>query len=211
MRTLFFLVSFFIASVFSAQTYTDEEKLQGYALENDHVIFLFEPLLYNVNPSKVNVTGSFRNWDQDMNNKNWIMKKENNIWTLNVSNKEFKSVAPDTEFKFRIDDGKWLSPPANVQNEKGGNLVFLKDVVIPGLKAVILGPYSIRAIITGGRSLLKEDYRVIDAAGNEIKISSILPNTSTETLISTSEPMDIKRVYFLEVPKQGLKTFCSYD
>jgi len=211
MNKLFLLVSLFIVFGASSQPFTEKERLQGYALNEDNVIFIFDPGIYSVNPSTVAITGSFRNWDQDMKNDYWLMKKEGKIWTREIVNNDFSAIPPNAEFKFRINEGEWLSPPSAASNEKGGNLVFMQDVVLPGLKAEIIGPQSIWAELTGSRPLNKSDYRLTDAKGNEIPIAGILPNTSTEMLISPATPIDIKRVYFLEIPSLQLKTFCSYD
>ena len=211
-RKAFLIIAvLFISSGLQAQNYSDEEMIQGYTLTDGKVIFLFNPEIYQVEATQVFVTGSFRNWDQDLNNTDWIMKKEGNIWILEVPNKDFESIPPNAEFKFRINDGEWLSPPSLATNEKGGNLIFMHDIVIGSLRAEIHGSYTIWAKITGNRLLSKEAFRLTDAEGNQIEIAGVLPNTSEKTLITTSSPMDIKRVYFLEIPSLGLKSFCSYD
>jgi pullulanase/glycogen debranching enzyme len=211
MKSIIFIIAFLIGLSLVGQTYTETEKLQGYAVKNGDVIFLLDPGLYRISPSNAYVTGSFRNWDQDLKNEMWQMKQEDNLWVLKVENTNFKNINPQAEFKFRIDDGTWLRPPASAPNQKGGNLIFLKDLTIPGIKAEIVDAYTIWAIITGERSLCKTDYRITDAAGNNVPIATVLPNTSTETLITTTQPMDIRRVYFLEMPDKNIKSFCSYD
>ncbi|MEJ2593608.1 MAG: pullulanase, partial [bacterium] len=211
MNKLLILFAFALPGLLIAQPYTDEEKLQGFVHNGDKVIFLFDPSLYDVAPEKVVVTGTFRNWDQDMNDNQWTMAYKDKLWTLEVPNRDYGRIAPGAEFKFRIDNGKWLSPPEGAPNEKGGNLTFLKDFVVPGVKAELRDDHTIWATITGARPLDKKDYRVTMADGTEIPIAGVLPNTSTGTLISTETPMDIRRVYFLEIPSLGLKTNCSYD
>jgi len=205
------LILFLFHISFSAFSFTEEEKLQGYALENEDVFFIFDPILYNVSPSFVTITGSFRNWDQNMKDESWILQPSNTVWSLKVKNTNFSNIKPNEEFKFRIDKGKWLAPPSIAKNERAGNLVFMKDEVIASMKAEIKGPYTIWATIDGDRPLLPSDYRITDAKGNEIPIAGVLPNSVTTTLISTKEPMDIKRIYFLEIPSLNLKSFCSYD
>ncbi len=211
MKILILTTALMLSGLISGQTFNDEDKLQGYSITVDDVIFIFDPTLYNVSPEKVVITGSFRNWDQNMNDNEWSMKKSNDIWTLKLSNAGFEKIYPNDEFKFRVNEGTWLSPPTNATNEKGGNLTFMQDFVIPGLKAELINSYTIWANITGNRILQKEAYKITDANGNEISIAGILPNTSTGTLVTTADPMDIKRVYFLEIPSLGLKAHCSYD
>ena len=211
MKYLLLTLTFILSGIITAQGFTDVEKLQGYSVTVDEVIFVFDPNIYNVNPEKVVVTGSFRNWDQNMNDNNWVMDKSDEIWTLKISNANFEKIYPNEPFKFRIDDGEWMSPPADAPNEKGGNLTFMQDFVVPGLKAELKNPHTIWAEITGERLLKKDAYKLTDAKGIEIPIAGVLPNTSTGTLITTAEPMDIKRVYFLEIPSLGLKEHCSYD
>ncbi len=211
MRFLIVSVSLFFTTLLYSHQFSKTEILQGYAFEKEVIVFIFDPVLYEVNPERVVITGSFRNWDQNMNHADWLLKESNGIWTLKVSNSDFSVIRPNDEFKFRIDDGKWLSPPSNAENEKGGNFVFMKDYIIPGLKAELRGSYTIWANIIGERPLQESAYQVKDAEGNVIPIAEVLPNTATETLISTSEPLDIKRVYFLEIPSLELKSHCSFD
>lgn len=211
MKPYLLIFSIFLVSAIVGQDFSYIEKLQGYAHKDDVTTFILDPGLYDVNPEKAVVTGSFRNWDQDMNNIDWIMKKEKDTWILRIKNKDFSVINPNAEFKFRVDRGNWLTVPANAVNNKGGNLIFMKDLTLPEIKTELKGPYTIWAKITEERPLLKSDYKLTDAEGNIIPIAGILPNTTSETLISTAEPLDIKRVYFLEIPKLGLKSFCSYD
>lgn len=210
-KVLTFIFSILLVWSSSGQSYTEEDKLKGYEVDGERLIFLFDPELYSEEPEKVVITGTFRNWDQDMNNEEWNMKKSDNLWTLKINNEGFAKIYPNAEFKFRINDGKWLNPPSSAPNEKGGNLIFMKDYVIPGLKAELRGPHTIWVRVTGKRPLNKSAYRITDASGNVVSISTVLPNTSSDLLVTTSEPMDIKRIYFIEIPSLKLKTHCSFD
>jgi len=211
MKYLALLFSLFVTTFLYGQSFSNADKIQGYSAQNDSAVFIFDPSVYHVNPNKVVVTGSFRNWDQDMNNQEWIMEKSNTFWILKIKNEKFKVIKPHDEFKFRINEGQWLNPPDDATNIKGGNLVFMKDEIIPEIKAELRDEYTIWANIIGKRPLSKSAYRVFDASGNEVPIAGVLPNTATETLITTGEPMDIKRVYFLMIPSLDLKSFCSFD
>ena len=188
-----------------------DDILQGYTVQGDSTIFLFDPEVYGVNPNKVVVTGSFRGWDQSMTDPTWSLKRTSHIYSLSIFNPEFDVIAPNAEFKFRIDDGEWLSPPEESTNEKGSNLVFMKSDIKKQLKAEILDNHTIWADIIGDRPLNKDGYVLTDVSGNRIPIATILPNTLRETLIKTAVEIDRRRVYFLEIPSIDLKTFCSYD
>ncbi len=62
MKSSLLLFLLFLTTLLNAESFTKEEKLQGYALNNENVIFVFDPAIYNVNPDKVIVTGNFRGW-----------------------------------------------------------------------------------------------------------------------------------------------------
>lgn len=211
MKLIFLMFTLFFVSNLFGQQFSYDQKIQGYVHENEISTFIFDPEIYGVDPEKVVLTGSFRNWDQDMNNTEWLMEKENDIWILKIPNDGFKKIRPNTEFKYRINDGTWLRPPANAKNEKGGNLVFMKDHMVAEIKAELRSPTAVWAKITGKRLLDKSAYKLTDAEGNEIPIASVLPNTAEETLITPAKPLNIKRVYFLEIPSLNIKSFCAYD
>ena len=42
-------------------------------------------------------------------------------------------------------------------------------------------------------------------------LASVLPNTETELLITPAEALDIRKVYYLEIPQQNLRSWCSFD
>ena len=186
-------------------------ELQGYEQEGDKVIFLFDEEVYQKQPIKVVVTGNFRNWDQNMDDPNWQLQKLGTQWKLTIENKDFKVLQPNNEFKFRIDNGTWMDPPANAPNERGGNLVLMHNLEVNELLAEIQHPKAIWATIKGMRPLNKEAYRLTDAAGNRLEIAKVLPNTASLTLIIPKDPLNPKRVYFLEIPNLELKAFCSFD
>ncbi len=100
-----------------SQNYTTEEKLQGYATNNENITFIFDPTNYNVNPEKVTVTGKFREWDASIDNDAWQLKKANDLWLLTKNNSEHKTIQPNTKFKFRMNGGDWMQPPAEASNK----------------------------------------------------------------------------------------------
>ncbi len=194
----------------SAQSYTYEEMNLGYAVRDTFVHFIFSPLIYGTDPQKVVVTGSFRSWDQNMSDENWMLRPDGDLFTL-ILRDPSKWLSPNDEFKYRINDGEWMSPPSEAINEKGGNLVYMKTAITMGLKAELINSQTIWAEVIGERSLDPGDYKLTDAWGREVAIAEVLPNDANQTLIGTAFPIDQRRVYFLEIPKLGLRTACRYD
>ncbi|KAA3663059.1 MAG: pullulanase [Calditrichaeota bacterium] len=209
------LSSLILASILSvsihAQSFTDEQKSRGYAVFGDKVTFIFDETLYDVAPQNVFITGEFRNWDSSTENPDWFLKKTGEQWLLTIDNSEFAVIKPNTKFKYRIDDGEWMSPPAEAPNEKGGDLIFMQQEITKGLKAELKNENLIWAEILGERPLVPSAYRIIDARGNEIPVAGVLPNESRTTLIVPAQPLDKKRVYFLAIPSLELKAHCSFD
>ncbi len=194
-----------------AQSFSIEEKLQGYAQTEDKLTFIFDPNLYDVEPKTVFVTGGFRAWDSAIDNPDWMLKKQNELWTLSIDNSDFSILAPNTPFKFRIDNGEWLAPPTDAKNEKGGNLVFMQQEIIIGLKAELISNHLIWAEVNIDRPLNAEAYQIKDAQGNIIAVKSVLPNSKNSTLIVPAKALNKKRVYYLEIPSLNLQSICSFD
>ncbi len=213
MRKTVIYLSFLLLNLnLVGQSWTGDQLNQGYALFGSKLTFIFEESLYNVQPSKVVVTGEFRGWSQDMNDEQWNLQKTGNAWLLTIDNTDFAIVKPNTKFKFRVDDGDWLDPHAGAKNVSGSDLVFEPDYVSAGLKAELLANGSIWAEISGfKRPLTPNAYRIVDAQGNEYPVKTVLPNGATTTLISTDPPLDKKRVYFLEIPNHNLSSHASFD
>lgn len=212
MKQNILLLSFLLLSFIGlGQSFTGQQVNQGYAIFSDDVSFIFDEGLYHKHPEKVVVTGSFRGWDSDMDNPEWELKKVGSQWILTISNKDFEVISPQAEFKFRIDEGEWLSPASVAPNNKEGNLIFMQDVVLPGLKAELKNDRLIWANIVGERPLNPEAYLITSAAGDTIKVKGVLPNEATTTLIIPATPLDKKRVYYLHIPSQELSALCSYD
>ncbi|MEO1652054.1 MAG: pullulanase, partial [Bacteroidota bacterium] len=150
-----------IAQVFQAQ-----EVLQGYAHKDDTTFFLLSEKQYTISQvSRVVLTGSFRNWSQDMDDPGWQLKPlGDGLWMLALANPNYENIPPQAEFKFRIDDGKWLDPPTMAPNAKGGNFIFLSNVISPQIKAEIIGEKAIWAYIDGlERPLDPQAYRLLNA------------------------------------------------
>lgn len=208
-----FVTIFLLIGAFSAfsQSFTGDQKTQGYGVFGDKLTFIFDEALYQVKPTQVYVTGEFRNWDQSLDPEQWKLKQTGEQWLLTIDNTDFAIVKPNTKFKFRIDDGEWLDPPAESTNVKGSDLVFMMSSDKIPLLAELKSETLIWAEINVERPLVPEAYVIKDAKGNEIKVAGVLPNGAATTLITPAEPLDKRRVYFLEMPGQNLRTHCSFD
>ncbi|MDW3193243.1 MAG: alpha-amylase family glycosyl hydrolase [Cytophagales bacterium] len=206
--TFFLLIGAFTAFT---QSFTGDQKTQGYGVFGDKLTFIFDEALYQVKPKQVYVTGEFRNWDQSLDPEEWKLKQTGEQWLLTIDNSDFAIVKPNTKFKFRIDDGEWLDPAAASTNVKGSDLVFMMSNDKIPLLAELKSETLIWAEINVERPLVPEAYVIKDAKGNEIKVAGVLPNGSATTLITPAEPLDKRRVYFLEIPEQNLRTHCSFD
>ncbi|MEM9326075.1 MAG: alpha-amylase family glycosyl hydrolase, partial [Bacteroidota bacterium] len=208
--TLFFSLAC-IHFLGAAQSFTSDQTTQGYGLFGDKMTFIFDESLYQVKPKRVFVTGEFRNWDASSTPGPWDLKKTGTQWLLTIDNTNFSTVKPNTKFKYRIDDGEWLAPPDEVPNAKGGDLVFMQEVGLAGMTAELKNDRLIWADIRGERPLLPSAYRITTAQGEEIPVAGVLPNGSTTTLVVPKEPLDKRRVYFLEIPHLNLTAHCSFD
>ena len=146
-----------IVLIFTLITFLGKaQNANGYSYQNDTLTFIFDESNYKENVVKtVVVTGSFCNWNQDMADRKWQLNKEKNgVWTKKIYNPNFEMIKTNTSFKFRINDGKWLDPPANASNIDGGNLIFMKGIEPPALAATLLSDEQIEITLKG---IKKED------------------------------------------------------
>ena len=197
-----------------AQEFTETHYLQGYAHQQDTSYFLFySPHYTDAAPKRVVLTGSFRSWSQDMAGSDWQLESSSNsLWIIAIYNPNFTVIPPRAEFKFRINEGQWMAPPAEAPNEQGSNLLFMHEFTVPHLWAELRNPNAIWVRLQGvQRPLHTAKWKLTDATGTEIPIRTILPNTETESLVIPSTPLDIRRVYYLEIPHLQLKNWCSFD
>ncbi len=200
-----------ISASMKGQTITKEDRYKGYIISDSTVTFLFDPQIYGVIPEKVVVTGIFRKWDANVNNQAWQLSPDGDIWKLEIANSDFLIIKPNDKFKYLMDDGIWLQPPSLAPNSNNGDLTFEPMDELQALTAEIIDETTIWAMISGDRPLDVSAYRLTDSKGREIEIAAVLPNTSKETLIKSAEALDIRKVYFLEIPTFHLKSFCSFD
>lgn len=192
-------------------------RQQGYQLQDGVIHFLFDPELYGIDrPSRVVVTGAFRNWDANMQDTKWQLQEDatSGVWSLNVPNPQYTVIPPASPFKYRINEGTWMDPPETASNREAGNLIFEPGAEPPRLKAEIQGEKAIWVRLSGtgvSRSLAPLDYKLTDAKGALVPVAAIVPRTSTELLLVPASPIDRRRVYYLEYPANGLKTLCRRD
>ena len=184
---------------------------QGYILNANILTFIFDPQVYNVPTDKVIVTGTFRDWDQSLDDKKWELIKKGELFKLDIDLNNNLEITPNTQFKFRINDGKWMDPPAMATNIKSGNLVFDPQEIIKSLRAELINETTIIAFVKGVRPLQSTEYVLTNAAGKRIEIAEVLPSNAERTIIIPAQPIDIRRVYYLEIPALDLTTWCSYD
>ena len=89
-RILLFVTLFSVFTQLSlAQSFTGEQNQQGYAIFGDKLTFIFDENLYDIKPTKVYVTGEFRNWDAASDQKEWELKKTGEQWLLTIDNIDF--------------------------------------------------------------------------------------------------------------------------
>jgi pullulanase/glycogen debranching enzyme len=202
-----------LGSQLMAQVYTEEERLQGYAVRLDTTIFVFDPAINGLEtPDRVVVTGSFRGWSGNMEDRQWTLAQHGDVWTLLVPDTEHTVIPPGSPFKFRVDEGEWIEPPSSAPNAVGGNLIYMKGLAPPALHAEIEDKSTIWARFSGVNAPLNpEAYRLTDADGREIPIARVLPNTRTTVLVVPGEPLDRRRIHFLEVPSLELRSLTFFD
>ncbi|MDX1908866.1 MAG: alpha-amylase family glycosyl hydrolase [Bacteroidia bacterium] len=195
----------------AAQSFTSAHTLQGYAVFGDKLTFIFDESHYGVQPQRVWVTGEFRNWDASTDHPAWMLQKTGTQWLLTLTNTDYAVIRPGTAFKFRTDDGAWMEPPAAAPNIKGGNLICMQEVVLPSLAAELRHERLIWVRVTPERPLSTGAYRLTDARGRVIPIAQVLPHEAATALVVPAEPLDKRRVYFLEIPALNQKTLCAFD
>ena len=198
-------------------TFTDEERLRGYRQTIEETFFIFDESVYGLkHVERVSVTGEFRNWEQTMEDAAWELKETElpGVWMLRLSNSGYETIPPSSPFKFRINEGAWVEPPAAANNLRFGNLVFLPDVAPVRFHAEIRSATSVWVSLTGEgaqRSLDPDDYVLLNSQGQPTAVHAVLPNTASEMLLIPETPIDPHRVYYVRIEAQRLQTLCRYD
>lgn len=198
--------------------FDDEQISRGYAHIDGTTYFVYSPALYGPkDPARVVVTGAFRAWSQDMEDEAWQLKPSKdqpNIWLLAIPNLGYSKIPPSSPFKFRTDQGEWMEPPKKAVNSEGGNLVFEQGIVPVRIKATIVDSQTIAVQWFGDpqqQTVTVADYQLTNADSNALAIGSISRSSDSEVTIKTVKPFDIKRVYYVDIQRQKLRSLCWRD
>ena len=208
MRRLPLLLALLAVSV-AAQTPT--ERAQGYRQLDGETVFVFDPALYGVQPRRVAVTGAFRGWSDDMEDAAWALAEAGDVWTLAVPADD--GPQPGTPFKYRVDDGRWLDPPADAPNQAGGNLVFRFGETPARLVAEVRGDRAVWVHVEGAERPFSADaYRVVRWDGQAIGVRTLIPHEADSGLLGT-EAFDVRQVHTVEVDTEAgtLRTVARFD
>ncbi|MBX2845590.1 MAG: hypothetical protein KTR13_05185 [Saprospiraceae bacterium] len=211
MRSIHLLLIFCLFACKSAAPTTEvAPELQGYTIDQDNVTFIFSPDLYAVSPSKVVVTGMFRDWSQDMDNAAWQLKPNGNQWTLTVDNSD-QLIQPQHTFKFRIDDGTWLDPPSHAPNLKGSDLVFEAHVQALTLHSEVVNETTIELTFSSPTTPKMEDFTLYNTEDEVVPLKALQQQSETTFILQTVSPIAIKQPHFITYKKLDIKQHCSYD
>lgn len=199
----------------SGQPFGEEVVKRGYLHQNDSTTFVFDEDFYQVKPHRVWVTGSFRNWDSQIQAGPWELKKfGKSQWILKVANPEFKVIQVSSGFKYRINEGKWLDPPSGSLDTEGGNLIFMKGIKPPRVRPELVANDAIWIKTEGlGKQLSwnPDHWKLTNSQGELIPVAEVLPYNAGEALLKPSQSIDKRRIYYLEFTPLKIKTLCSFD
>jgi pullulanase/glycogen debranching enzyme len=188
----------------------------GYVERGDSLVFAFDPGAYGLEtPTRVWVTGAFRDWDDATAPSEWdLVPGPDGVWRLALANADGATVAPGTPFKFRLDDGLWLDPPAGAPNAEGGNLVYRMGFTPPRLRAQMTPEGNVLVWPTGDgveRPTEASAYRLEHWSGAPVEIAAVLPVTASETLLRPAAALDRREVYYASLPGQDLRARVRFD
>lgn len=211
------LVAFICANYTAFAQSTSSPTAQGYTVKDDKLTFVFNEKDYGISetPFRVVVTGAFRDWSQDMDDTQWQLTfLQSGIWELTIDNTDFSLVKAASPFKFRINEGEWLSPPTMATNEQGGNLIFMSGIEPTKLIAEITANSTVWVNLSGNdieRFTKAEDWLLEKFDGTVIPILEVLPNTKSEALIKPAANFDLHRVHYLTYKPKNLRVLCRFD
>lgn len=206
------LLGYFI-HCFGQGSFSDSEILQGYKVNGKDTYFVFDETLYSVKPYRVIIEGSFRNWDHNLIDKKWQLQKQNEhngLWVL----KSPELIEPGSSFKFRIDEGKWITPLKNLPNIDGGNLIFEMDKESMSMTAEMVNLHHIRVLFSKSLrnyNLDPANYRLFKADGVEVPILNVFYIRPGEIQVYPALDLLIDRVYYLQEKSHHLRSLVSYD
>lgn len=214
MLKFFFIIIpiLFVQLTFGQLTLSLTEKRQGYKEDKEKVFFIFDENLYAVSPDKVVIEGSFRNWDHHMDDTRWWLIKSDQpgIWMLEAP----QTIELGSQFKFRINDGEWMTPPADAPNLRGGNLIYGDPSSKITMKSEIMGEYDIRVFLSGENvqlSLNPDDYFLRSSEHTEIPIQKVFYIRPGEIQLYPDNPLDKRRLYIVENKIYNLQSPVSYS
>ena len=140
MKVKVFYISFFLLTFLSSITFAQKEKVKGYRIDGDEIVFTFDKRDYekitdernqerldfiDFDIKNVVVAGQFNMWSRDA----WEMKKINtNIYELRKKIADFKDNF-EWEFKFVLNNNFWAEPSKDIVNttpatEENGNPLY---------------------------------------------------------------------------------------
>lgn len=195
---------------------SQEARVAGYVDRDEKTFFVFDSSHYHVDPTRVVVTGEFRNWDQDMDSPQWQLHRhpvESTLWTLGIDNPQGHVIGPSVPFKFRIDEGAWMAPSADAPNQAGGNLVHRPDLQPIRLFAEIRSDGQVWARIAGVDATsapTRDQFRLVNGQDQEVTLDDAQRVGDFEYLFSSAS-IDRRRVYYLECPDSGIRSLCRRD
>ncbi len=205
-----------LAATASAQVPGDAERARGWAKRDGQTVFVFDPARYGfadgAGPERVVVTGAFRGWSDDMDEHAWALARAGDVWTLAVD--AARGPGPGTPFKFRVDGGRWLDPPADAPNVEGGDLVFRVGEAPARLVAELRGPTAIWVRVEGGpRPLLASAYRVERWDGAPTGVAVTVPRQADTALLTLADPLDPAQVHYVtaDVGGETLRARARFD
>ncbi len=204
-----------LTAVHAQAPFSEDELLCGYRDTPSTATFVFDADRHGVSPSVVVVEGSMRAWKHDMADPSWhLTRRSDGVWSLDVSNPDHSVVKPGDQFKFRVDDGRWISPLPAAPNTAAGNLVFAHTVKTTAFTAEIVAPRHIRILSLSGPHEFSTDpklYRLTDARGIDAPIARVLRIAPDEVQIVPSNALDITRVWRIDAPGSTRRLLCSFD
>lgn len=215
----------FYCIIFILSQFLTNAQPNGFEHSNDTTTFIFNPSDYGVIvKNKVILGGDFNNWGNNLNPNKWIMVRQmGNFFTLRIYNPNFEIIKPNTEFKFRIDNGKWLNPPPTATNAENGSLVFMKGAEQLGITASMTDQNSIKVKLTGlaSETIISDSSMILtNAQGKNITIKTITITSITKQTkenytvhleLFTSTILEKQRIYTIKIPALKLKTMVNFD
>ncbi len=215
----FILLSVFILPILvnaGTASFSKLNRLSGYKQNGETAIFIFDPAVYNINPDKIMLEGSMRNWEHNMNDPKWELSKETDgsLWLLKMNNPGMSIIPAGSAFKFRINGGEWLEPAADAPNVISGNLIFAHELKKMAVNAEIVSAKDIRLIFPDKRPQYLYDisqYTLTRYDGTELPVERIIYIKPGELCIVPATDIDIRRLHYLEVKYLSKKVTVTYD